>query len=400
VRLRFLALLVILGAVLLAWLFGTDHGLLAIAYQGQLIETSVNVALVVLALGALLCYASARLVAHLWSLERRLHGWAHTQRTGRARQDLVAGAIALAEGHWRQAEESLYRSAEASETPFLHYLAAARAAQAQRAPDRRDHYLGLARETTPEADLAVGLVATELHLANGEIAEARAVLSEMRSRHPNHPEVLRVALRVHSERGEWSEILGLLPALSKRKALSAEDMLARQIEAHAGLLRAAADPEALERAWAEVPTALRKRPSVLYAYAAQLQRYGDASRVVPLIHKTLKADWDSALCACYGSIDSEDTAAQIREAETWLAAHGDDPSLLLTLGRLCYKSGLWGKACYYFEASIAREPYPEAYWLLAETLDHIGDPERAALSRRKGLDLATHLREAQLPGAR
>jgi len=413
VRLRFLVVFAILGGVLVAWLFGRDHGLVAIAYQGRLIETSVNVALVVLGLAALLCYGAARLVAHLWSLQRRLHGWAHTQKTGKARQDLVAGAIALAEGHWRQAEEALYRSAEISEAPFLHYLAAARAAQAQhgtreteqgsgklRAHERRDHYLDLARETTPKADLAVALTSAELHLEHGEIERARDVLQRLRSLHPAHPEVLRAALRFHVERGEWSEVLGLLPALNKRKALAAEEVSARQVEAHAGLLRAAEDHESLEKAWAQVPTPLRKRPPVLYAYASQLQRYGAGSRVISLIHKTLKSDWDSALCACYGTIDGGDTAAQIREAETWLAAHGQDPSLLLTLGRLCYKSGLWGKACYYFEASIARQPYPEAYWLLAETLDHIGDPDRAAESRRKGLDLATRLREAQAPAGR
>ena len=186
-RFRFLVVFAILGAVLVAWLFARDHGLVAIAYQGRLIETSVNVALVVLGLTALLCYGAARLVAHLWSLQRRLHGWAHTQKTGKARQDLVAGAIALAEGHWRQAEEALYRSAEISEAPFLHYLAAARAAQAQRAPARRDHYLDLARETTPKADLAVALTSAELHLEHGEIAEAREVLQRLRSLHPAHP---------------------------------------------------------------------------------------------------------------------------------------------------------------------------------------------------------------------
>ncbi len=394
-RLRFLVVVVFLGGVLLAWLFGNDHGLLAIAYQGRLIETSVNVALIVLALAAVLCYGAIRLLAHLWSLQRRLYGWAHLQRAGKARQDLVAGAIALAEGRWRKAEEALYRTAEVSETPFLHYIGAARAAQAQRAPERRDHYLDLARDVTPEADLAVALTAAELQVEHGEVDKARAVLSQLRALHPAHPEVLRATLRFHIERGEWSEVLAVLPAVGKRKALAVEALSAHQIEAHAGLLRAAPDLEALEQAWARVPTPLRKRPPVLYAYAAQLERHGVGSRVVPLIQKALKSEWDSALCACYGIIEAEDTAAQIREAETWLAEHGEDPSLLLTLGRLCYRSGLWGKACYYFEASIARQPFPETYWLLAQTLDHIGDHDRAAEGRRRGLDLATHLRETQ-----
>ncbi len=399
-RLRFLVVVVFLGGVLIAWLFNTDHGLLAIAYQGRLIETSVNVALVVLALAASLVYGTIRLVTHLFSLQKRLYGWAHTQRTGKARQDLVAGAIALGEGQWRKAEEALYRTAELSETPYLHYIAAARAAQAQHAPERRDHYLELARETTPEAELAVALTAAELHREEGEIEKARAVLTRLRALHPDHPEVLRAALRFYAERGEWSEVLAVLPAVAKRKALAAEALSAHQIEAHAGLLKAAPDLESLEQAWAKVPTALRKRPAVLYAYASRLEDHRIGSRVTPLIQKTLKAEWDSALCALYGIIEAEDTAAQIREAETWLAAHGDDPSLYLTLGRLCYKGGLWGKACYYFEASIAREPYPETYWLLAQTLDHIGDPDRAAESRRQGLDLAAQLREVQSPAGR
>ena len=52
----------------------------------------------------------------------------------------------MAEGKWNQAERRLTAHADRAETPLLNYLGAARAAQLQRAYDRRDRYL---REASP-----------------------------------------------------------------------------------------------------------------------------------------------------------------------------------------------------------------------------------------------------------
>ncbi|MGH8581200.1 MAG: heme biosynthesis HemY N-terminal domain-containing protein [Gammaproteobacteria bacterium] len=392
-----IALAVLLLAVVAAHLLSSDPGFVVVGYRGQLVRTSVNLFAVLLFIAVLLLYASLRLIARVWMLPTHYFQWSHAQRAGKAQQALLSGLTALAEGDWRRAEDTLRRHAAGSDTPLLHYLGAAQAAELQHAHERREAYLREAGERVPEAALAVGLAKAELLLDERKYEDARSLLGRLRALKgkSGHAKVLLLFLRLHMARGEWVEVLNLVPALRQGKALPEAELLERQIDAFAGLMRGAGSLEALETVWSQVPPALRKRADLIEAYAACLQQRGNAVKALPLIQKTLKSEWHGSLVRRFGLIETADPAAQISEAEKWLALNGDDPDLLLTLGRLCFRHGLWGKACYYLEASIARRPSTEAYWLLAETLDHIGDPARAADSRRKGLALAAQLDAAQ-----
>ena len=396
-RSLFLCLLVLLAAVVVAQVSSEDPGYVVIGYHGRLLRTSVNFFVFLLGLLAVTLYLLLRMLAKLWSAPRRLFDWSHTQRSGKAQKALVNGVMALAEGNWERAEGTFSRNAATSEYPLVHYLAAAQAAHSQRAWTRRDEYLRLAEETGPQAQLAVGLTEAELQLQQGQWEQAKATLLRLRAISSSHPRVLKLLLRVLTQMQDWRQLLDLLPVLKQRKVCSAEEIIARQTDAHAGLLANAQDADALAAVWSRIPNTLRRHPAIIEVYAARAQAFGQGSKAIPLIQKALKSDWDPALVKRYGLMPSEDLAAQINAAEKWLGSHGDDATLLLSLGRLCFKSELWGKACYYLEACIKQKPAPEAYWLLAETLDHIGDPDRATEHRRLGLEMATRGAGALVP---
>lgn len=396
-RSLFLCLLVLLAAVIVAQISSEDPGYVVIGYHGRLLRTSVNFFVFLLGLSAVTLYLLLRVLAKLWSAPRRLFDWSHTQRSGKAQKALVNGVMALAEGNWERAEGTFSRNAATSEYPLVHYLAAAQAAHSQRAWSRRDEYLRLAEETGPQAQLAVGLTEAELQLQQGQWEQAKATLLRLRASNSSHPRVLKLSLRLLTQMQDWRQLLDLLPALKQRKVCSAEEILARQTDAHAGMLANAQDADALEAVWSRIPNTLRRHPAIIEVYAARAQAFGRGSKAIALIQKALKSDWDPALVKRYGLMPSEDLAVQINAAEKWLGSHGDDATLLLSLGRLCFKSELWGKACYYLEACIKQKPAPEAYWLLAETLDHIGDPDRATEHRRLGLEMATRGAGALVP---
>ena len=75
----------------------------------------------------------------------------------KARNALVKGLIEMSEGRFAQAEKILLKQASHSDTSLLNYLIAARSAQQQGAYERRDEYLRLAHESTPSADIAIGI---------------------------------------------------------------------------------------------------------------------------------------------------------------------------------------------------------------------------------------------------
>ena len=65
-----------------------------------------------------------------------------------------------------------------------------------------------------------------------------------------------------------------------------------------------------------------------------------------------------------------------------------DATLLLTLGKLCARQGLWGKAQSYLEASIAVEPSWPAQLALAQLHEKLGNTEAEHRHARESLDLA------------
>jgi HemY protein len=100
----------------------------------------------------------------------------------------------------------------------------------------------------------------------------------------------------------------------------------------------------------------------------------------------------------YGRLPFEKTAAALKQGELWLKEHGRSPMLLLTLGRLCRRARLWGKARIYFESSLGVRPLPETYGELAGLLEQMGDTEAAQQCYRKGLKLAVeHPRDVPEP---
>ena len=106
------------------------------------------------------------------------------------------------------------------------------------------------------------------------------------------------------------------------------------------------------------------------------------------IRNYLKKKWDENLARTYGLIQDVDASKQLEHAEHWLRDHGRSPMLLLTLGRLCNRLQLWGKARVYYESSIAMQPSTEAHAELAELLETLGEKDSAYESYRKGLSLA------------
>jgi HemY protein len=79
---------------------------------------------------------------------------------------------------------------------------------------------------------------------------------------------------------------------------------------------------------------------------------------------------------------------QIERAETWLERHPHDGALLLTLGKLCARQGLWGKAESYLEAALSVEPTYAGHLELARLHERLGNAEAARRHYASSLDLA------------
>ena len=170
-----------------------DPGYVAISFRGYLIEMSVPV----LAALALLLVFGIWLLRWAILTPRRLGEAAGRYRAGRAGSKLMQGMIEVAEGNFARGEKLLARAASTSDAPLFNYLQAARAAHLQGHDERRDEWLKLAYEATPEAANAVLLTQAELQLEREQYEQALATLRRLEENSPEHSYAIALLGRLY-----------------------------------------------------------------------------------------------------------------------------------------------------------------------------------------------------------
>jgi len=187
----FLAALIV-SAFAAHFLLG-DPGYVAINFRGYLVEMSVPVLITI----TVLLFVAVWLIRRVVQAPRRLGEAAGRYRAGRAGQKLTRGMIEVAEGNFAKGEKLLARAASTSDTPLFNYLQAARAAHLQGQDERRDEWLRLAYEHTPEAANAVLLTQAELQLDRQQYEQALATLRRLEENSRNHSHALALLGRLY-----------------------------------------------------------------------------------------------------------------------------------------------------------------------------------------------------------
>jgi HemY protein len=397
-RLLLTALLLMLISAGVTLALQEENGYFLLGYGVWTLEGSLVVLLLVLVIGFALLYALLRSLASLWQLPARIQTWHKRRLIRRARRALTQGLIQSAEGQWASAEKNLLRMAEHSETPLLHYLAGARAAQFQDAHERRDRYLQLAHQSMPSADIAVALTQAELQLGHRQLEQALATLSHLRTLAPRHHYVLKLLVSLYQELKDWPRLAELIPSLRQQKVFESQALFELERRVQLALMAQASqspNPGSLRSFWAALSRSLQSDPQMLAAYVAYNQGRDNSSEMEGLIRDFLKNDWDETLVGLYAKLDVSEPHKLMAQAESWLQQRSRDPVLLLTLGRLALRGRLWGKARSYLEASLGLKETPEAWQELGALLEHLDDLNTARDCYRKGLGLAIERPETQ-----
>jgi HemY protein len=379
----------IVGAGLI-WLADFEPGFVLLQYGSWSLETSLIIFMVAFVLLLVAGYLLLRSFVLVKQTPKKLTDWNLSRSHRRAGQALTRGLITLEEGRWAEAERLLIRHVGNSETPLLHYLAAARCAQKQNASDRRDDYLRLAHETTSGADVAVGVVQAELQLAADQKEQALATLQHLREVAPKHPYVLQLLQQLYSDMQQWNQVQEVLPDLRKRRVLPSSDVKALSNDASVGQMKAALtrrDFETMHKVWQQTPAKVRQSEAMLTLYISGLIQDNDSDQAVSLIEAFLQKQWSDELAYLYGIVVQGESLPQLAKAEKWLRNRQDNPWLLLTLGRLAAANKLWAKAEEYLQTSIQHGARGETYQVLAEVLEAEGKDQQVTEAYQKGLSL-------------
>jgi HemY protein len=385
-------ILVFALAVAFGVMIHQDPGYALFAYKDWTVEMPLWLAVVFLVLIIILSIAFLSVTNVLFSSSSRLRGWWLRHKQISARRNTARWLLELAEGRWKKAEKRLSSSAAHSDVPLINYLSAATAAEESGAVDRRDRYLQLAHGHAKGKEIAVRLTQAQLQHKHGDIEQSLSTLQLLYAENPNHPQVLKQLAAIYESIQDWDSLLALLPSFYKAKIFPNEEARsAMEQKIYLALLPEIArqGKKELTKFWKHAPNSVTGHLNCQKRYIELLHQQGGEEEAESLLRTWLKKNCQDPLLLLYGTIKGPSPKKQLAFAEELLKSQPNNPVLFLTLGRLSLSNQLWGKARDYLEQNIRLAPSAEAYALIAELMDRLGQPEKRDEYFRKGLLFVT-----------
>lgn len=363
-----------------------NPGNVVLFYPPHRIDMSLNLFVVLLALLFLTLYGLVRAIVATARMPERVAAYRLRKREREGNKGLRDALKALLEGRFGHAEKAAMRAAELPENAGLAALIGARAAHRMREPARRDAWLaGIAGDNSMKTARLMTVI--ELLVDDHQPEAALEAVAELNASGQRHIHALQWSMKAHQQARNWPEVLRLVRILDKRNALHpALAARLREMAYEALLSEEGQDPEAIRRFWAGVPPADRVQPAIAARAATAFNASGlhDEARVIA--EEALKTGWDERVVRAYrdaaGPAGSATLLAQIEKCEAWLRERPNDAELALTLGSLCLRQKLWGKAQRYLEQALSdatdSSMVRDIHLKLAQLHEALGQEDKAA----------------------
>ena len=348
------------------------------------VELSLNLLLILAMVGFVALYFLVRSISALLALPISVREF-RARRAHEKADEALRDAVALSmEGRFGRALRRAEEAYTADHAPLLAALVAERAAHEMRDEEREVLWRDRARQQESNQGKAASgarlMVEAAIATNKRDYETARELLEQFSSAGGLHVAAQRLALRVYQGLGRWQDVERVVKQLEKHRAMTPVQAAPLRQRAQREMIDQLKDRgEAgalLEKFLRNLPDADRLEPRLVLHAVAMLNAAGNPAAAARLIEDALDANWDGDLAAAYGDGDS-DTLARIAHAERWLHTHPRDSRLLLTLGRLCRRQQLWGKAQSYLEASLSIRPSLWAHLELATLHDHLDQAAQA-----------------------
>ena len=383
------ASLTLMLGILVGLLIVHDAGYVLVAFDTYTVETSVWVALFVLALvvtGIRLLQGFVRSVASGGNL---LAGVIHKARRQDAAHYLYEAMRQEADNQFERAVTS-YRSAmkRAPDSVFL-WLRAATAANQAGDHTERDRLMDEAKTKFPKFSPFLDCHFAELLHASGQRSEAWNVLDSP-ERKSDSVAVLEAKARLLRQDEDWSGLIPVLSALLKKGVGDVAALRSEWMDAHnqelKELARSGADEGRLKSAWTRLSKELKKDSDLFRTYCESLVSVGRPEEAAGLLIKRLRKSYEEPLARLLGALPTP-PQDRIKSLGAFARNHPESPAAHLGLGRaLALVRDLDG-AREALQKSLDLQSSAETLEELAQVEVHAQQHERAAELLRRAAEM-------------
>jgi len=354
-------------------------------YPPHRIDMSLNLFVVLAVVLFVFVYWLLRALRATVSMPAKVAAYRQRKRERDGNKGLRDALKALFEGRFGHAEKAAMRAAELPENAGLAALIGARAAHRMRQSARRDNWLaGIVNDNGLKT--ARLMTMTELLVDDHQPEAALDAVAELTASGQRHIHALQWSLKAQQQAKNWPEVLRLVRMLDKHKALHpALSSRLRELAYEALLSDRTHDAESIQRVWSTIPTVDRVKPYIAARAAMALTARGLHDEARASAEDALRVAWDERVVRAYrdaaAGAGTPALLAQIEHCETWMKERPTDAELALTLGSLCLKQKLWGKAQRYLEQALSDAGEPrmvrEAHLKLAQMHEALGQHDEA-----------------------
>ena len=353
--LRFLTLFAVAVGLAVASRF--NPGNVVFFFPPYRIDLSLNFFLLLAVLLIWLIFLLLNAVAVTQAMPSRVAAYRREKREREGHRALRDALKAFFEGRFGHAEKAAARAVDSPDNAGISALIGARAAHRMQQGARRDDWL---RRVEDDASLRMARLMTSLELLvdDHQPEAALAAVNELNQSGTRHIHVLRLALKASQQARNWPEVLRLVRALDKHNALHpAASRRLRELAYDDLLSDRSNDAESIHRLWTQIPAADRTAPYVAERAARAFAARGLNQDARGIIERALAVQWNERLIRAYregaAGAGTPSLLAQIERCEEWTAQRPNDAELALTLGALCLKQKLWGKAQRHLEQALS-----------------------------------------------
>ena len=281
-----LILAVMIVAMAFAPAFVGEQGFVSIGIGSYVIETSVYTALIIIFLFYILLFILERLLRGIFGIPGALRRW----RAGRAQKSIQQGAVDLLEGRYGQADKNLVSRVSEENRSVVSYILAAKSAARDGNTVQARKYLKSAVELNPDAELACGMMESDILLDKGLWDDCGRVLGSLEGRYGSEPVFLLRKSVLAEKLNDAGTMLNLLPVLRSKKVFPEQKLHEMTLRASMLSLDGIGEEKKVWSLMKSLPRAERSQPDVIALFAGRFVKLGCLEQADSLIVGGLKKE--------------------------------------------------------------------------------------------------------------